>query len=579
MAKIARQVDVADLPLSDGKNVVSVTVKSAWIGESESASVEARPKGELDWEFSEEGQYYICAGIGDFALPNLAIPAEYAGYPVKEIADKAFSVEYATPNTDTYSKLFNLQRVTIPHTVERIGSNAFHGDGNLFTVTFDDSSQYYRAWFLDTRLLSDFRYYYETEDGETNGEWPGKPAVCVGNDDNGYPLYTALVPKNKNCTLKFSGIGQDFGATELSRVETTNIMALPIRPGQCVTWFLYSSPGYVAWTSITWYSVTAENLMKNYTASLGESTALPLTIEANAFHGCTFLNNLVLPDRLKTIGTFAFRGCSALKTVKFSLNSCLESVGYGAFENCTKLGTFSVVLSSSTEEDQFPYHLTNIYSEAFKNTGLRSIRIGNINKLASDQEEIQFGSSVFENCTQLHTAYLSCNAKVLHLRMFAGCTSLSLVMLPDTLERIKSEAFSGCSNLTCEGDPYFRNSLFIPYKVVEIEPYAFYGCDSLNRIGLGDHHGWFYTDQDTRSYENHIYHETFSSSADTAEVFKAHVDCTFFKLDQMVAPEVIVTNNILTITDITGIAEDFKIYVNGVHRATLNVETNKLTVI
>lgn len=55
----------------------------------------------------------------------------------------------------------------------------------------------------------------------------------------------------------------------------------------------------------------------------------------NAFADCRYLENINLPETLKTIGERAFSYCSSLK--KLVLPSSLERVGYSAFEGCFKL--------------------------------------------------------------------------------------------------------------------------------------------------------------------------------------------------------------------------------------------------
>jgi hypothetical protein len=242
------------------------------------------------------------------------------------------------------------------------------------------------------------------------------------------------------------------------------------------------------------------------------------------------------------------------------------------------LEEFRVSQSLNESEGQFPYRLTNIGATAFRNTGLICISIGDTDAKVTDLEPMTIGGSAFANCTQLYKATLSgCSMNELSQRLFSGCTSLCMVALPVSLKRISKEAFAGCSRLTSAYGSLDRIILNIPHTVEEIEPNAFFGCDTLDYIRLEDGAGWFYTDQDTHSYEHPISREITSSQTNTAEVFKAHAGWTFFKLDKMVAPEIFVTNNILTITDITGIAEEFKIYIDGVHRATLDIEYNKLT--
>ena len=62
-----------------------------------------------------------------------------------------------------------------------------------------------------------------------------------------------------------------------------------------------------------------------------------------AFSDCTALQNVVLPDKLESLGSSVFTGCSSIKTLRtatapegvvFFLPDTLNSIGYQTFKNC-----------------------------------------------------------------------------------------------------------------------------------------------------------------------------------------------------------------------------------------------------
>lgn len=61
----------------------------------------------------------------------------------------------------------------------------------------------------------------------------------------------------------------------------------------------------------------------------------PLVIEASAFKDCYQLHTVILPERLKSIGTYAFANCYSL--ISITIPSSVESIGDYAFYNCYKL--------------------------------------------------------------------------------------------------------------------------------------------------------------------------------------------------------------------------------------------------
>ncbi len=64
----------------------------------------------------------------------------------------------------------------------------------------------------------------------------------------------------------------------------------------------------------------------------------------DAFSGCDKLEEVVLPEGLKSIGDNAFRGCNSLKEIV--LPEGLESIGSDAFSNCENLKTITLPASA-----------------------------------------------------------------------------------------------------------------------------------------------------------------------------------------------------------------------------------------
>ena len=56
-----------------------------------------------------------------------------------------------------------------------------------------------------------------------------------------------------------------------------------------------------------------------------------------AFGQCTSLTSAEIPDSVKTIGNSAFHACNNMKSIRFGVNSRLESIGTLAFEWCSHL--------------------------------------------------------------------------------------------------------------------------------------------------------------------------------------------------------------------------------------------------
>ncbi len=129
-----------------------------------------------------------------------------------------------------------------------------------------------------------------------------------------------------------------------------------------------------------------------------------LGIADRAFEGCETLTEIELPTTAKTVGAYAFSGCSALSSF-FGRFSELESIGAYAFENCISLNTFQVL-----------------------NT-LKSI-----------------GEGAFWGCTSLKQLYLPNDVTTIEKWLCTGCTALTEVKLSQAVTVIEAGAFAGCSS-------------------------------------------------------------------------------------------------------------------------------------
>lgn len=108
------------------------------------------------------------------------------------------------------------------------------------------------------------------------------------------------------------------------------------------------------------------------------------TIGGYAFEGCTSLNNITIPNEVKQLGYGAFRDCTALQ--KINIPAYLENWDFYTFQGCTALsevsfghldlgilppGTFYEC--SSLQLTELPYIFTHIGDYAFVRSGITDL--------------------------------------------------------------------------------------------------------------------------------------------------------------------------------------------------------------
>ena len=160
----------------------------------------------------------------------------------------------------------------------------------------------------------------------------------------------------------------------------------------------------------------------------------PVTeILRNGFQNITNLQFVMIPDSIKTIGDYAFSGCTALEYVAFGKDSQLLYLERGAFSNCTSLKSFSV-----------PAKLRRIEKSTFyRCTALSSVTFFDNNHLERIEE------FAFYECTSLKNISLAQNTNLITIEShaFYHCTGLTSIEIPESVSVIENAALKGCDSL------------------------------------------------------------------------------------------------------------------------------------
>ena len=223
-------------------------------------------------------------------------------------------------------------------------------------------------------------------------------------------------------------------------------------------------------------------------------SANPLSYAHNLYLNGKLISDLVIPDGVKSIGNYAFSGCSGLTSI--TIPDSVTSIGSSAFYGCSGLTSITI-----------PDGVTSIESSAFYGcSSLTSITI--------PDSVTSIESSAFSGCSSLTSITIPDSVTSIGDYAFYNCSGLTSISIPDGVTSIGSSAFSGCSGLMSISIPfvgekadgssethfgyifgaysYSRNGDYVPDSLktvvitggTNIGDYAFYNCSGLTNITI-----------------------------------------------------------------------------------------------
>ena len=411
------------------------------------------------YRIDDKGAYVQAAYMTESEV-SLAenVAFEGAQYPLYKIADNAFAGNGS------------ITLVTVPATVETIGSNAFDG------VTYP---------IIKIKATT--------------------PPVLASK----LPMFSAIVPpasvkayKAANYWKDMTIIGEGKNDIEVTTSATVDLTEAIMTQAKITPASVTSIKVHGPLTNDDIINALNTNMRSCYAIDLSDAEieALPdeafngkiglleITLPAglkaignNAFNGCFALRNEVtIPAGVETIGSNAFAGC---RNAKFNpaLPETLTAIGDYAFQNCANL--YAVTLPASLQTiGAHAFEASNV-QEAVLPAGLKTIgayafrHCSNITRVTLPDGLTTLGEGAFQQCEALVTADLMNPMDITSIPRYAfdGCSGLRNVYLPFFIEAVGDYAFRGCASL--------RQIQFVaPTKT--IGAYAFSGCRSLKSLDL-----------------------------------------------------------------------------------------------
>ena len=403
----------------------------------------------------------------------------------------------------------NLTNITIPNSVTSIGKYAFDLCSSLIDVTLNSNEICGKSYTQESNISHIFgaqvTKYIIGDNVKIIGEYAfygcsNLTDVTIGNNVTSIGSYSfsgcsTLTDITIPNSITRIGSYAFYGCSSLTAVYISDI---------------------AAWCGITFSSNPlsyAHNLYLN--GELVTDLVIPnsvTSIESYAFNGCSSLTSVILPEKVRSIGLYAFNGCSNLTDI--TIGNRVTDIYSKAFDNCNSLKEVyisdiaawcgiefhsnplwnggNLYLNGELVTDLIiPDGVTSIASNAFRGcesvtsvtfpNSVRSIGMrtfescSSLTSVAIPNSVTNIGSNAFEGCSSLTAVTIPSSVTSIGDGTFKGCSNLTAVTIPSSVTSIGYGAFSGCSTLT---------NIIIPNSITSIEKYAFDGCSSLTDVTL-----------------------------------------------------------------------------------------------
>jgi len=502
-AELSSSVTKTPYPKQSGNNIMFFDTDSDGVlsaAETREQVAAANPDSQTGYDVTISDKIHT---IGKNAFERRAVKKLTIPSTVKTIQDEAFmnadllkDISFAEGLETIGQRAFvktGLSSVTLPKSLRNIGSAAFGGCDQLTTITLQEGiATIGDGAFTGTFITSILLPNSLTNIGNAAfNKCINLKSITIPNGVQtiGNLAFNACTSLTEVNLTAVTSIG-DQAFLECTKLQKINLPASLSKIGglafdSCKSLASITvdaaNPAFTSQDGIL-YSKDMSAIYDYPNARADKSFVLPATvtsIKMGAF-ARTAIAEVILPAGLKTIESYAFTECKALKSSV--LPEGIATIEEGAFDQCIAL-TGDLVL---------PKSIKKYGNQAFRMTALKNVTINsNVNlsemmfigsksletvKIKGEFQEI--GNMAFASCPMLKSINLPKTLKVIDTLAFSDCSSLPEIVLPEGLTKLGQKVvlersrgvFNNCTSL---------KSIIIPNSVVYVEEEAFKGCSIL----------------------------------------------------------------------------------------------------
>ena len=194
------------------------------------------------------------------------------------------------------------------------------------------------------------------------------------------------------------------------------------------------------------------------------------SIGDQAFYYCSGMTSVTIGNSVMIIGKEAFEYCSSLTSV--TIPNSVTSIGQYAFHNCDHLTSVTIGKSVTSIGRVTFYECTNLTKTNYIGdiAGWCGINFG-----GWCSNPTKYSHNLYINDVEVKDLVIPNSVTSIGDYAFEGCSGITSVTIPNSVTSIGDWAFKNCSDIT---------SVTIPNSVISIGDYAFEGCYSLTSVTI-----------------------------------------------------------------------------------------------